>query len=51
MCFDHEVLWQVERQHISNAKAQIYNKNFLLDKNGVIVAKDITPSQLSSYLN
>lgn len=26
-------------------------KNFLLDKNGVIVAKDITPSQLSSYLN
>ena len=26
-------------------------KNFLLDKNGVIVAKNITPSQLSSYLN
>ena len=26
-------------------------KNFLLDENGVIVAKDITPSQLSSYLN
>ena len=26
-------------------------KNFLLDENGVIVAKDITVSELSSYLN
>ena len=26
-------------------------KNFLLDENGVIVAKDVTVSELSSYLN
>ena len=45
---------RVQNATLNHAIEQAENKgfkNFLLDKNGVIVAKDITPSQLSSYLN
>ena len=46
----------VELAGVSSDLYQTYRlkrgfKNFLLDENGVIVAKDITVSELSSYLN
>ena len=46
----------VELAGVSSDLYQTYRlkrgfKNFLLDENGVIVAKDVTVSELSSYLN
>ena len=46
----------VEMAGVSSDLYQTYRlkrgfKNFLLDENGVIVAKDVTVSELSSYLN
>lgn len=46
----------VELTGVSSDLYQTYRlkrgfKNFLLDENGVIVAKDVTVSELSSYLN
>ena len=59
----YDALSRMQNATLNHAVAQANNvemvsvsfdegfKNFLLDENGVIVAKDVTVSELSSYLN